>query len=118
MAKFYWLRKRWAARIRANVSFIFGVALPSLLMAIAVVWYMGGFRDFSPWGLPTTTPGAPSSPTAECLIKGNIEDSGERIYHLPGGYYYQFTVIDPAKGERWFCTEADAVAAGWRRSSL
>ena len=37
---------------------------------------------------------------------------------LPGGRYYDATVIDTAKGERWFCTEAEAVAAGWRRSKL
>jgi hypothetical protein len=53
-----------------------------------------------------------------CLIKGNISSTGERIYHVPGGLYYNATVIDTAKGERWFCTEAEAVAAGWRRSKL
>ncbi|GAG48302.1 unnamed protein product, partial [marine sediment metagenome] len=36
--------------------------------------------------------------------------------HVPGGEYYDQTVIDEAKGERWFCTEAEAVAAGWRKS--
>lgn len=52
-----------------------------------------------------------------CLIKGNISiSSGERIYHVPGGYYYDQTQIDATKGERWFCSEADAQAAGWRRS--
>jgi hypothetical protein len=27
-------------------------------------------------------------------------------------------VIDEAKGERRFCTEAEAVAAGWRRAKV
>lgn len=53
---------------------------------------------------------------AECLIKGNISSSGEKIYHLSGGRYYDVTVIDQSKGERWFCAEAEAVAAGWRKS--
>lgn len=51
-----------------------------------------------------------------CLIKGNISRSGERIYHLPGGEYYGRTRINTGKGERWFCSEAEARAAGWRRS--
>lgn len=51
-----------------------------------------------------------------CLIKGNISASGERIYHVPGGALYDQTHINAAQGERWFCTEAEAVAAGWRRS--
>ncbi len=53
----------------------------------------------------------------QCRIKGNINRKGERIYHLPGGEWYDRTKIDPAKGERWFCTEAEARAAGWRKSN-
>ncbi len=51
-----------------------------------------------------------------CHIKGNISAEGERIYHVPGGKYYDATRIKPAKGERWFCTETEARAAGWRRA--
>ena len=47
-------------------------------------------------------------------IKGNIDRKGERIYHVPGGAYYDRTKIDPAKGGRWFHTEEAARAAGWR----
>jgi hypothetical protein len=53
---------------------------------------------------------------AGCVIKGNISSSGERIYHVPGQRYYDKTVISWSKGERWFCTEQEAVAAGWRKS--
>ena len=52
----------------------------------------------------------------ECLIKGNIGRSGDRIYHIPGGQYYSRTKIDPTKGERYFCSEGDAQTAGWRKS--
>jgi len=66
-----------------------------------------------------TQPQAVSGTAAsQCVIKGNISSKGERIYHVPGGRYYGATVIDAAKGERWFCTEAEAVAAGWRRSKI
>jgi endonuclease YncB( thermonuclease family) len=51
-----------------------------------------------------------------CPIKGNIGKSGIRIYHVPGGAYYGKTRIDEARGEAWFCSEAEARAAGWRRS--
>jgi len=47
-------------------------------------------------------------------IKGNI--GAERIYHVPGSQYYEQTVIDKDKGERWFCSEADASRAGWRKA--
>ncbi|TIU00979.1 MAG: hypothetical protein E5W55_01625 [Mesorhizobium sp.] len=52
-----------------------------------------------------------------CNIKGNISyNTGERIYHVPGQEYYSATRINLLKGERWFCSEADARAAGWRRA--
>lgn len=54
---------------------------------------------------------------AQCLIKGNISfNTGEKIYHVPGGRFYDATTINPSQGERWFCTEAEAIANGWRRS--
>lgn len=52
-----------------------------------------------------------------CDIKGNISyNTGEAIYHLPGDRYYDSTRINTSKGERWFCTQEEAEAAGWRRS--
>ncbi|MCP5179864.1 MAG: thermonuclease family protein [Pseudomonadales bacterium] len=48
-----------------------------------------------------------------CDIKGNINAEGRRLYHLPGMRYYERTRIDEARGERWFCSEAAATAAGW-----
>ena len=68
---------------------------------------------------PAVSQSASSSatrPRQSCDIKGNIAASGERIYHVPGGGYYDATRIDPSRGERWFCSEAEARAAGWRRS--
>lgn len=49
-----------------------------------------------------------------CMIKGNINSKGRRIYHLPGTTSYARTRITKEKGERWFCSESDAVAAGWK----
>ena len=46
-----------------------------------------------------------------CLIKGNINREGERIYHMPTDPYYRWT-----NPEAMFCTEAEAQAAGFRRA--
>ena len=56
-----------------------------------------------------TEDGAPPG----CPIKGNISGNG-RIYHAPWSPWYDRTRINEKKGERWFCNEAEAVAAGWR----
>jgi len=49
----------------------------------------------------------------DCIIKGNISSRG-KIYHTPSSPWYDRTKINIAKGERWFCTEEEAQAAGWR----
>jgi hypothetical protein len=52
-----------------------------------------------------------------CDIKGNISiNSRERIFHVRGQEYYDATIIRPEYGERWFCSEAEARAAGWRKA--
>jgi len=60
-------------------------------------------------------PAPQAAPASDCAIKGNISSNG-RIYHLPGQEHYARTRISPGKGERWFCSEAQARAAGWRRA--
>jgi endonuclease YncB( thermonuclease family) len=52
--------------------------------------------------------------TDGCSIKGNINSKGDRIYHVPGSRSYGATKINESKGERWFCSEAEARDAGWR----
>jgi endonuclease YncB( thermonuclease family) len=56
---------------------------------------------------------APSKITGDCVIKGNISGNG-RIYHVPGQENYDDTRISVSRGERWFCSAAEAEAAGWR----
>ena len=51
-----------------------------------------------------------------CAIKGNINQQGKKIYHVPGGRWYVQTGINESQGKRWFCSEAEARAAGWRRA--
>lgn len=56
-----------------------------------------------------------TTPKTGCEIKGNIS-GGEKIYHTPDCSSYARTNIDTAKGERFFCTEEEAVGAGWRKA--
>ncbi len=53
----------------------------------------------------------------ECPIKGNISyNTGEKIYHVPGDEFYGDAKINEDVGERWFCSEQEAVEAGWRKA--
>jgi endonuclease YncB( thermonuclease family) len=54
---------------------------------------------------------APRTSSTGCAIKGNRSRRGEWIYHLPGMPYYEGT-----RAEEMFCSEAEAQAAGYRRS--
>jgi endonuclease YncB( thermonuclease family) len=75
------------------------------------VWAM---RCETPWGFREKrwTVNASKAPKG-CAIKGNVSERG-RIYHMPWNRSYARTSIDEARGERWFCDEADAIKAGWR----
>ena len=64
--------------------------------------------------LPKGCPPEPDLLPAECVIKGNVSGSG-RIYHIPGSRDYDKVVINRAKGERYFCSEEEARACGWRK---
>ena len=77
-------------------------ALRSTLVAVAVL----------------AAPPLAAQPERQCPIEGNINSKGVRIYHPPGCKYYSSTVIDPKLGERWFCSEQEAIAAGWRRTKV
>lgn len=65
---------------------------------------------------PPNSPAFPHGYKPPCispyLIKGNLSSTGERIYHVPGGAYYNNTIAEVC-----YITEADAQADGFRRSS-
>jgi endonuclease YncB( thermonuclease family) len=48
-----------------------------------------------------------------CPIKGLVT-GGERVYLLPGSPDYERGRIQKARGERWFCSEREAEAAGFK----
>lgn len=60
---------------------------------------------------PAKTEGRP------CLIKANVNSRGKKIYHMPGGQFYDAVKIRLEQGDRCFDTQGEAEAAGFRRSS-
>jgi endonuclease YncB( thermonuclease family) len=77
--------------------------------------WAGAFTPPSEWRRrQRPAPAAQAAPSEDCQIKGNINRSGERIYHAPGMRSWADTRIDERDGERWFCSEDEARAAGWR----
>jgi hypothetical protein len=62
-------------------------------------------------------PAGCTAPPPGCNIKGNINrKTGDRVYHLPGQKHYDEVTVEPEAGERWFCTEDEALSSGWKRS--
>lgn len=72
----------------------------------------------SPWTNPNAficIGGCAEPPDPSCAIKGNVNPStGTKIYHTPASRWYERTDVKPEEGDRWFCTEAEAKAAGFR----
>lgn len=90
------------------------LSVPTLLTGLMLVGAAGVGYTSGGVSLDSLKAMAPGS---GCNIKGNISiETGERIYHVPGQTYYRETVISPRYGERWFCSEAEARRAGWRKS--
>lgn len=71
---------------------------------------------------PTATPDPRcrdgcETPPAGCVVKGDIENNGNRFFYLPNDEGYARIKVDVAKGDRWFCALADAQGAGWARKA-
>jgi endonuclease YncB( thermonuclease family) len=77
--------------------------------------WAGRFETPSTWRVEARQARAAPTPPpqAGCIIKGNISAKGRRIFHVPGQEDYAATRIDASKGERWFCSPAEARSAGW-----
>jgi endonuclease YncB( thermonuclease family) len=96
-----------------DYSWDYDLAEKSARVAGAGLW-SGSFETPADWRA-TRREAAPATPAASegCIVKGNISAAG-RIYHQPHNRDYADTRIDPSRGERWFCSPAEAEAAGWR----
>lgn len=108
-------RQKWKVRRKAPTA-----TVKSRLRKVATEgspdWMPGLGLAFGIGILAVAMLTSPMASSIGCDIKGNVSSSGELIYHVPGQEYYQLTVVNPMKGERWFCTEEEAREAGWRKA--
>lgn len=60
----------------------------------------------------------PTPPSKNCVIKGNIDKAtGEHFYHLPNCRHYNQIVLDLDIGEGFFCSQKEAIEAGFKIAS-
>ena len=55
----------------------------------------------------------------QCDIKGNLgkhEHNKKKTYHYPGCSEYDRVVVELDLGEQWFCSEEEAIKAGYKKS--
>lgn len=90
------------------------IADEQMAEAATVGMWAGSFETPADFRAKRWQSAVTSAPSPDCPIKGNINRNGERIYHAPWSRSYERTRINTSKSERWFCTEAEALAAGWR----
>lgn len=65
------------------------------------------------WGMCVSA----NPPSAKCTIKGNIDTAtGKKIYHTKSCSQYDEVELNQAFGEKWFCSEADASEAGFKKA--
>lgn len=103
--------------MNTNTKWILAV-IAAAVIGGGTVALLGNTGSSSPTQVPPPTTQSVEERTEDCVIKGNISSSGEKIYHVPGQKYYNQTIINISAGERWFCTEEEAVSAGWRKSKV
>ncbi|MGB5961334.1 MAG: cold shock domain-containing protein [Coleofasciculaceae cyanobacterium] len=97
---------------------VIGIPVMTFVALISMI-FNGGYSQESRNNRSTPSQVSPttSTPKIACNIKGNVSIStGAKLYHLPGMEDYENTRIESKHGERWFCTEQEARAAGWRKA--
>lgn len=100
---------------------LLGMGLAIILSFSGMNFARGRFFSNSKQDVKSPSTSVNSQSTDEsnqsCNIKGNISlNTGRKLYHLPNMEDYGITNIDESKGERWFCTEAEAIANGWQKA--
>ncbi len=56
-------------------------------------------------------------PDPKCTIKGNHDqDRNDYVFLLPDCPYYSLVIVRRFEGDRWFCSEKEALAAGFTKS--
>jgi hypothetical protein len=48
-----------------------------------------------------------------CIIKGDVDEQGNKVYYLPGHPHYGEISIEMGSDDRWFCSISEAGLNGW-----
>ena len=89
----------------------YGAAEAEAKTAKAGIWSGDNERP-GPWRTKVWEEAKRRAPSG-CPIKGQVAGTA-RTYVLPWGPDYERVRVNPTRGGRWFCTEAEAIAAGWK----
>jgi hypothetical protein len=102
-------KRHWIYRFRGILPLVVGV--------VVLVFGTGSFNPSNFTAQFANAKYSGSTQKGPCNIKGNVSYNKDRkIYHVPGQKDYINTVISSQRGERWFCSEADARANGWKKA--
>jgi cold shock CspA family protein len=102
--------KRLETRRQHEQVGVFGAVIGGVTLVSVVLISMQSEPSTSPPPITAIT-------QPDCVIKGNISvNTDKKWYHVPGMEDYESTVISPEKGERWFCSESEAIENGWQRA--
>lgn len=52
-------------------------------------------------------------PVPGCVIKGVVAPTGEKRFVTPNNEFYPRLSVDPERGDRWFCSETEAIENGF-----
>ena len=75
------------------------------------------FGDFvrpGDWRRGARLPGE-TTDTVFCVVKGTVTEEDQKLFLIPSDDDYHSREIDPARGERMFCSDDEAILAGWTR---
>ena len=75
--------------------------------------WRGDFVEPARWRAGERLAGEPID-TQFCVIKGVIHEEGQRVFYVPSDEAYDRIEIDPARGERMFCSDDQAILRGWK----
>lgn len=78
------------------------------------LWHMALVSPWD-WRHGRRMTGGEAAAERSCPIKAVIAADGARLYYVPTDRAYQKIDVETSKGDRRFCSDAEARTAGWRR---
>ncbi len=76
--------------------------------------WRGDFVRPEDWRRGARLPGE-AADTMSCVVKGTVSTEEQKIFYIPSDEEYDGIAIDPERGERMFCSDDEAILAGWTR---